>query len=341
MADEGQPPGPVLVSLEEDTVQDTVLADANNGLLEGNVVDAGPTLREPPNVDRVLRVLYIFAGDRRRCDVYHYLSEFQQQFNYLLVMREIDLLRGADQDITDESFWADILVSIDNGEWDAIVVTPPCNTFSRSRESWKTHPGPRPIRDRSYPYGFPWLRNADKRAVEQANSFIDKSIECYLRGHRVGAWGLLEHPEDLGVCSNGRSPASIWQLPEIHDLQADTGSNTFAFFQCDFTPAEEAAATSKPTRFLTSLPDCRDMPYSGWPVFDEDNKYVGPLPASCPHGPRAHTPLIGTSESGGFKTSPAAAYPPGMCKWMAMAIIRSKRLHILSSEGGGGCGCSH
>ena len=39
-------------------------------------------------------------------------------------------------------------------EFDAVVISPPCNSFSRARQ---TYPGPKPVRNAAHPWGFPWF----------------------------------------------------------------------------------------------------------------------------------------------------------------------------------------
>ena len=38
-----------------------------------------------------------------------------------------------------------------------------------------------------------------------------------------------------------------------------------------------------PTRFVTTFPLAQSFPWQGWPQFDEDRSYLGPLPAACSH----------------------------------------------------------
>ena len=136
---------------------------------------------------------------------------------------------------------------------------------------------------------------------------------CCSPGIRSWAFFLIEHPEDLGTV-NGEAPASIWQLDEMRNLQITTNATTWAIFQCGF-----GADTSKPTRFLSSIPGIRAT-FSKWPAFDEQGKYVGPLPARCTHT-RHIRRLIGKDSQGRWVTGPAASYPPGLCKYLANLVV--------------------
>ena len=146
-----------------------------------------------------------------------------------------------------------------------------------------------------------------------ANYFVSQTIRAAHLASEVGAFFLIEHPEDLGTV-NGEAPASIWQLDEMRDLQIATNATTWAIFQCGF-----GADTSKPTRFLSSIPGIKAR-FSKWPAFDEQGKYVGPLPARCTHTRHVQR-LIGKDSQGRWVTGPAASYPPGLCKYLANLVV--------------------
>jgi hypothetical protein len=181
-----------------------------------------------PDGTFVLKVLYVFAGAKRRSDVHECLLQLQQQFGFILFMQEIDLLRG--QDVSDQQYWAEVQRSVDAGEWHVLIITPPCHTHSRARHSDSS--GPKPVRSAQWPWGFPWLSNKDSKICEMANSFVLQSIDLCHRASAVATLYMLEHPEDLGITPSGQKPASIWQLPEIHELLIATHACTWAIFQC-------------------------------------------------------------------------------------------------------------
>ena len=68
-----------------------------------------------------------------------------------------------------------------------------------SMQHFFTCTGPRPLRSRTWPKGFPWLSNANAQIVNEANEFVMQCIgACYIVVQHSG-WFLLEHPEDLGI----------------------------------------------------------------------------------------------------------------------------------------------
>ena len=224
-----------------------------------------------------------------------------------------------------EDVWADIITSIRKGDYDAVMLTPPCNTFSRL--AWANRRGPQPLRSRTHPLGYPWLEGWKVDKVVAASEFIYKTWEAARTAHEIGVPYLIEHPEDLGVTSRGGNPASMRQLEGTRRLQIDTCATTCATHQCNsFTynaPPDYAVADyAKPTRWLGTLPGLKRANAQGWPTFDDLDDYTGPLPRFCGH--RHTTTLVKAPTSGpGFPSSEASAYPPAICFWIARMVIEA------------------
>ena len=84
-----------------------------------------------------LSVLYVFAGKVRKADIREHLELMQHEFKFSLKMTELDTIRDKSHDVTSESLMETLLLDVKNGEYDVVIVTPPCNTFSRSRSNWR------------------------------------------------------------------------------------------------------------------------------------------------------------------------------------------------------------
>jgi hypothetical protein len=275
-----------------------------------------PAVRVSPVSRPRLRVAYVFAGHRRRADVRAHLEALAEKHGFELDMHEVDLVRGEDQDVLDESFWCELLRFLRDFRPFCIIATPPCSTYSRARHLYKRIPGPRPIRSREHPDGFPWLNAKKLQQAAQGTAFADKTWELADLAYELDAAFLSEFPEDLGKTDTG-VPASLWQMQKFSDCLARKNMKTFALFQCEF-----GAQTPKPTRFLSDLDHFIGNFYLGAPEFYDDWSYKGPLPRVCPH-PGAHQPLIGTDHEGKWKTGPAAHYPGPLCNFLATAIYLS------------------
>ena len=80
-----------------------------------------------------------------------------------------------------------------------------------------------------------------------------------------------------------------------------------AIYQKDWAQVDDL----KPAGLCTNAPHLaqHELFHQGWPEFDAEGYYSGPLPRRPVEGPG----LIGKASDGTFNTKPTAAYPPGMC----------------------------
>ena len=237
------------------------------------------------------------------------------QYELQVEVTELDIQRDRKSDFTlprVQKFW---LQKIADNQFFAVIVTPPCSTFSRA--PWANDKGPVPLRSRRFPRGFPWNARQRRCKADFGTILADFSYEAMRRQFRSPIRiGVMEQPEDLGTTPYqrvpGHSPASMWQFHAFEAILAMEQVQTVAFSQMDF-----GTTSPKPTRFLMRLfvplhPGMR----LGKPRFDSHGYYVGPLER------RVGTSLIGTKD-GKFKTAASAAWPPSLCQWVAQAVIAS------------------
>ena len=281
----------------------------------------------PPQRKTAVRVLYLFAGRKRRSDLREYLIKECKEKDYNLVLDEIDVLRNAKKgDLSSEKRRRYYIHKTATGNYDAVIASPPCGTFSRAR----ARPGGPPIlRHRSCPRGFRWLKGRTQVNLQLANTFVDFTASILQEQFKrsVDAMGLFEHPEDLGKVA-GVSPGSAWQFRNVRALLKLPGVIWGCLAQSDF-----GAPWRKPTRLLGRIRDLNGMIHVGDPCFDKNGYYIGPLPMV--KGPPSMP--IGRDDSGGFKTSPSAAWPGPMCREAARRIIDhfSWAQHKMQESGGG------
>eukprot|EP00435_Cladocopium_sp_Y103_P018494 s3398_g4.t1 len=193
----------------------------NTGECDGTAEPSGavPSMdkgTQPSSSVPVVKVMYLFAGKRRHSDVAAYLRQAEAAGKIRLILKEFDIERSPDHDLSDASLWKEIFETLEEGNW-VVIVSPPCNTFSRARFQFRQHPGPKPLRTKAWPRGFPWLGNVHKKLVAEANFFVEQCLRACDCAASVGGWFLLEHPEDLGLVE-GEHPGSIWQWPEVLEL---------------------------------------------------------------------------------------------------------------------------
>ena len=74
---------------------------------------------------------------------------------------------------------------------------------------------------------------------------------------------------------------------------------------------------TKPTRFISNANF--EQPFSGFASFNVDNTYLGPLQQQCGH--RFHVKKLIGKHGGQWRTSPSAAYPSGVCRYLAKLLL--------------------
>eukprot|EP00438_Fugacium_kawagutii_P003547 Skav202733 [mRNA] locus=scaffold1326:199520:202634:- [translate_table: standard] len=242
-------------------------------------------------------------------------------------MEEWDILRSPQHDLSRSEVVDPLLQRIRAGDFDAVFMSPPCNTWSRAVHS--NPRGPKPVRNKAHPRGFPWAEGKFKELAELGNILVDVCFTICNLACSKKVLRMAEHPEDLGAsvdsCGRPVFPASIWQLPELFAL-LQQGWHSVAFFQCQFD-----VDRLKPTRLLGNTEHLLPLGRAGPPCMDAFECYAGPLPATCPHG--GHPPLIKRKQSDPFHTTGTGVYPPAMDHALAQVIFQ-RFLETCSSKGG-------
>ena len=258
--------------------------------------------------------LYLFAGLKRRSDV----GEFLVSLGWDIC--EIDILRSKSHDLTKETLRSKLLHRIEQAEFQAVLASPPCDTFSRVK--FANNLGPKPSRTMVHRLGFPWLLGETKRLVKIANSLTSFTFQVALAQSSTNPGiTFIEFPEDLGAVKGGQwhgtRPSSIWQWPEMETIRKSGKFIEMGILQSDY-----GANYLKPTRILMKGQPAGELWYPGAPQYDEDGFYAGPLPRQDPNKKNLTT-LARKPGDSSFRTSGTAAWPVGLCEWAATSIHQS------------------
>jgi hypothetical protein len=184
-----------------------------------------------------------------------------------LSMHEIDIFVGGDEhDLMDKTAQEEWLNQVRGGNFDIVIFSPPCGTWSRA--NWANDSGPQPCRNRKHPRGLPGQLAHQRKRAQNGNEFVHVAIRGIEAAQAAKSQGfevacLLEHPEVLGMTHRGE-PASIWQLHDIRKAFKKAKFTTVAGHQCQFPNTDR----KKPTRLLSDLDDIGEFGYTGWPKFD-------------------------------------------------------------------------
>ena len=107
-----------------------------------------------------------------------------------MVVHEVDVLvGGSEHDLLDGPSQDKWLARLEDGEFDCIMLSPPCGTWSRA--SWANDDGPKPCRNRKYPWGIPHQKASQQRRAESGNAFIHFSIRAIIGAQRAKKKGFL------------------------------------------------------------------------------------------------------------------------------------------------------
>lgn len=263
----------------------------------------------------VFLVLYCFCGEERRGDVKEWLLHWLPS-DISLQMTEIDLARDGTSNLNDPGLQERVLQLIETHHF--VLSTPPCNTFTRL--VWSNRNGPGPLRSHQWQRGYPWLEGWQRNKIQEHNSLVDFTFLVFKKVHEQSlkrfCIGFGEHPEDLGRVlpwDPTSWPASIWHWPQMEDLMA-LGWQSGALHQSPY-----GADTLKPTRLIYNLHTFDDMVHLGHPEFDDNDKYVGPLPPG--KNPSDYTMVRKQGETGPFRSAKASAYPSAMCSDIAQKAV--------------------
>lgn len=271
-----------------------------------------------------INVLYLFSGADRPSSLAAQLEAMGKKWGTQVNIEMVDIVRSEAHDLSKEEVRESFRRRLRAGEFEAVVITPPCSTWTRVRMA--NFRGPRPVRDMQHPWGFPWLSHHGKEEADLGSLLVLVLIDFVTlvgahpvsrQGFRVVLFG--EHPEDLGRVVREEDhavmhPASIWQLDNLRELLLIEALQLFtlAFNQCCW-----GAPYRKPTRVITNIASIKSWGPLGWPLKDDENRYLGPLAAcAC----KTNQQLVRTKQDKDFKTTGTSAYPPKMDQAIAQGI---------------------
>lgn len=261
-------------------------------------------------------MLYLFSGRPRKNSIAAWLRKLSKKLGVTVQVEMVDIQVRPHLDVTLSKVRDFLLSKISTGQYFAILLSPPCSTFSRA--PWANKKGPRPVRSFVFPRGFTRMTWSERKRTDWGNVLADFSFQAFATHAASNPEGMeaFENPEDLGAVKTGEHqgvrPSSMWQWPDFDMLLLQEDTTTAAFYQQDF-----GTEYLKPTRLL--LRNFRQLPeffVEGKPLFDEQGYYAGPLESR-----QATKQLIGFS-AGQFQTTGTEQWPSQMCEWMALQILQ-------------------
>ena len=110
---------------------------------------SGPPKAPPTSKGRPLKVLYLFSGVAHQLDMATCLQQLAATWTLDLRTECVDIKRNAGLDLSLPKVRNSYLDRIRAREFDAVLLSPPCASFSRA--TWANFRGPRPVRSYELP----------------------------------------------------------------------------------------------------------------------------------------------------------------------------------------------
>ena len=157
---------------------------------------------EPPSSTaacKEFKVLYLFAGRKRETGIPEILDKLAaaSKERVAISVEAYDVLRDPAHDLLVDPLRTKILDRLKQGEFDAVIMSPPCGTWSRA--PWANANGPRPLRSSQHPWGYPWLEGDKLKKINDSNQMVELRLQAITICLQQAIPFVLEHPEDLGA----------------------------------------------------------------------------------------------------------------------------------------------
>ena len=167
------------------------------------------------------RILYLFAGPPREWDAPQ-LCEFMG-----CTIRALDLERSEAHDLADDTRWDSVVHDLKNRKFDAVLMSPPCSTFSAARSA---PGGPPPLRapDGEHLYGLPRLSPSQQEQVKMGTLLALRGAEAARLCNELGLPWIAETPR-MRV-----NHPSVFKLGEWKAVRAAPKVEDAILDQCQF-----------------------------------------------------------------------------------------------------------
>ena len=80
-----------------------------------------------PSPEAKLKVMYFFARKQRHSDIGSFLRQHERSGAISLDIREFDIERSSQHDLTKDELWEEIFATLKEGGW-ILIVSPPCRS---------------------------------------------------------------------------------------------------------------------------------------------------------------------------------------------------------------------
>ena len=246
-------------------------------------------------------VVYLFSGRRREGDLMSHLQELGHHFGMQVSILLIDLALSEHHNVRDPKTYNWLCGRIRAGEISAVLVAPPCETWSRARNRRISDDctGPRVLRTPQAPWCREGLKTSELLQLEVANALMFISLQVAVVCLYAFTPFVMEHPAD----PEQRDLVTVWRTWPVQWLLRHEAASLRKINQSDY-----GAAFRKPTMFLSLW-----MPH----FFEDMQVYTAPTPE------RSLRALEGR-DAAGFTTRLAKEYPSHRTKVWLIVSCKSR-----------------
>ena len=253
-------------------------------------------------IDGAFYIVHLYSGRRREQDLQWHLERLFHDASGSIQIISVDTAVHSMCDVNDSTTWGHFLELAASGRLLALILGPPCETWSGVRheclqdEAGQEIKGPRPLRSSSRPWGLDSLLPREYRQLQVGMRLLLRGLLLSLITVLAGGTSILEHP----AAPKQPDRASIWRVGLVKLLTESKLFRCYSFAQWRYH-----AAGVKPTTLL----------YGGLPML--------PQVMRMHEDPEARRPLralVGKDSSGSFKTGAAKEHPPRMNGALAACI---------------------
>ena len=207
-------------------------------------------------------------------------------------MREWELLKGENHDLTRPVVMQKIQYDIKKGLIIAAMLAPPCSSFSPARDRTRV------IRSRAFPWGIAGVPPHEVEKLEVGNACILAALKIIKALDRHGVPWVLENPHS----------SKMWYLPPLVDLQNSCHTTTIVTDFCQW-----GTRWRKRTRLLAGNINPIDL--ERLQRFCRDSKGL------CSRTGCQHFQLTGSNSHGVPWTRVAQPYPARLCHSLAHSLL--------------------
>ena len=216
---------------------------------------------------------------------------------------------GADHDVLDDAFYGTLLQRAQQGDFVAVIASPPCTTFSVGRHmrcNALKDGGAKPVRNRDNITGLPGLSGAALLELRKDNTLVDRCVAILTAASSAGSEIVLENPADHGDRSNdhtfmNENHGPLWMYPPLVSFSELIDAELITFPYCALgTPYQ------KYTSLLVS------------PGIAPALRFLGEL--KCDHHKHESTAGGVKAADGTWNSRDTSAWPALLCSFVAQAV---------------------